>query len=198
MKKFIALLIVGLLLYIVALTAPVFLFLNHLASLPFSADMFEDQFDVSSFAITEGNPQPSASSTTVKIPEEILNARLQKMLTAHQDFLFSIEKINTNISPEIITLKVSADIRIFGFSVHHLILYSEWGLRLSSDKQKQLEVKLVNIHTNHLYSINWADMAHWRRKTECPDGWCALTNSSTLSFEEIALDDNQILLTAHF
>lgn len=203
MKKFLLLLFLALFLYILILVAPVGIFFYSLHSLNFSEKTPAQELSALSLLVVIEEPAESQDEThatesqtqvvTFTIPDEEISAMFYDDLTARQLPGLTLDTVETTISPEMISLTISWHCQFFGYQFYEVTVLSEWLVRFS--EAKVIEVKPTNIHTNHLYSVDWVMAWEYVNRAEKPDGWLALTSFAHMNVQDIVLKDREVALT---
>lgn len=208
MKKALFIILVILVVYVVILVAPVGVFLHQISSLEFSGDALHDQLSaISSISISEDPGEtdvvPTSQALTLTVTDENISTMLYNALIKQKRAFMAVEQVDTNISPEMIHLAISSRYGLFGYLPYETTVFSEWMVKVSPnpsdpDRTSVIEIKPVNIHTNHLYTVNFAKFWKYATKTDVSDGWFALPSSIQFQIQYLILKDHEISLSIAF
>lgn len=208
MKKILVILIPILLICLggLALVAPVGMVMLHVASLPGLSGPFEEQLHLfSHLRLVEEDDQQEkplniVHSITVTLTEEELAGVIYENFSTQSSPLFEITQVNTDISTEMLLIVLDVRYHLFGLSVFTTTISSEWMLRASpafsaSPMPGLVEIKPIDIRTEHLASTNWVDLWDVVFRKKSLDGWTRFPSMSLFHIEDINLGENECMIT---
>ena len=144
------------------------------------------------------------SQITIAIPEEAVEATLRETLTAKALPCISIERVQTDISPEMMSVDLLAQCQVFHWPVSEFHIVTEWQAQANPNVPGEegtslALIKPLDIRTNYLSSINWTRIWNpvWKYifRTETYDGWLDISSAlGTADIQELLLQDREILL----
>jgi len=198
MKKILVLLFLAALTYGLILVTPIGFFFYSLSSLNLSEETLSQELAALATLIVFEEPEKSDTTTsqnqvTFTVSQEGVSDMLFTALSARQYPCLTLKLVEMLIAPEMISLTVSWQCEVFGYQLYKASVFSEWFIRLS--RARIVEIQPDNIHTNHLYSVNWADFWKYVTKTKTSDGWLALSPTAQMHIQELMLQDNKISFT---
>ncbi len=200
MKKTFVIIFVVFVVYAVMLITPVALFFFQLSSLEFEGQALYDQLSaLSALTIVENPGETERTSKhhflTITITDENFSSTLYDALIKQKNSFMRLHLVDTTISPERIHLAISSNYGILGIFPYKTAVFSEWMVRvLDADDVSFVEIKPVNIHTNHLYTVNFAKLWKYVSNTETSEGWLVLPSSSQFQIRDITLEDHELSL----
>ncbi len=201
MKKFLIIVCIILLLYGTFLVTPVGLFFYQLSSLEFSADIFPEEFQtLAALSIVEqsgaGNTENKSRNIMLILTEEDVTPILHNAFRKKEGSFMKVRQVDINISPETIHVVLSSQYGLFGYQFFYTMVISEWMVRVypESSPAGHIEIKPLDIHTNHLYTVNWAKIWDTVMKTDRTDGWLALPSSSRVRIYELTLKEHEVFI----
>lgn len=168
MKKILFLLLVAVLLYGAFLLAPVGIFLFQVSSLEFSDNAVYDQLAaLTSLTVIENTDEiePAPQAVTVTLTEENLEYILTRAFRSKENMVLHINLLRTEISPDLIFLEITYQYGWGKYGSFEATLFSQWLVDIfppqtAMQKSNRIGVMPVELHTNHLYSVNLAEI--WR------------------------------------
>ena len=137
----------------------------------------------------------------MSITNENMRTMLHHALTKKQNTFIAVNDVDTEISPEMIYLAISSNYGLPGYRPYETTVFSEWMVRMSprspgTAQTHMVEIKPVNIHTNHLYTVNLAKFWPYVTRTRVSDGWFRLPSFPLIQLEDIVLNEHAISIRA--
>jgi len=192
------------------LVAPVVIFLFHVSSLEFSEDIFREYLDTfSTLSVSENtendsNSPNSAHELTVIITEEQVSQMLHAALMKQTSSIVTVNSVHVEVSPEGSRMEISYLYGISGYWPFETTIFSDWLIRTplqspaSNTSVDILQIKPVNIHTNHLYSVDWAEFWPSVSRSKASEGWVNVRIGSGGYIRKFALQEHEFSLNLSF
>ncbi|MBD3305059.1 hypothetical protein GF339_01780 [candidate division KSB3 bacterium] len=207
MKTVLYLLILLLLIAAIGLVfvAPAGLALFQLASLEFPGEAIHEQLQaLTTFSIVEAANETEAEHRrqvlTLTVTDENIQTMLANALSQQDSPFITITDVATIISPEALSLTLTAQYGLFGYGIFDATVFSEWAVKMVEalpEGGNGVAMKPLNIHTDHLYTVNLARLWRYLAHTAKTDGWLLLPSIAPLQLEHLTLDDHQISFSVH-
>ncbi len=210
MKKVFVFLVTALLCCGLYLLIPLGLFGCALYSFDVSQDILLHELNgISPLLMTEKRPEeseePEASVEfiTFSISEEALGEMLFDILKKKQHPLLAVDHIEIQISPEMVSLAISWAYHLLDYQFYQATIFSEWVVRSNAgnsddENTAMIEIKPYNIHSNKLYSVNWADVWQLVNRIKNTDEWFTLfSKKQELPIRDILLQDDQLSINVN-
>lgn len=202
MKKFLFLFFVAVLLYGTFLFAPVGIFLFQASSLEFSDNaLYEQLAALMSVTVIEGTgeTEPSPQAVTVILTEEDLEQVLTRAFNSQDNRFVQVKLVHTEISPDMILLEISYQYGLWEHWFFETTIFSQWLFDIfpplsASEKSNRIGVVPVEVHTNHLYSVNLAQLWPYLVNTIRDDAWLIVPVNAQFQIEDANLHEHELAL----
>lgn len=204
MKKILFLILVLLLLYTAFLLVPVGIFLFQASSLKFSDNVLYDQLTALSSVIVIENTaeaEPSPQTITITLTEEDLEHILIGAFRNKENKYIRVNFIRTEISPDLIEVDISYD---YGWEDYHLFettIFSQWLVDIfpplsQKEKTRRIGIMPLEIHTNHLYSVNLAQLwPYLLKRVSFEEPWLIFPGEHQFQIEDMRLQEHKLSLS---
>ena len=197
-----ALALTGVVGYVTLLLAPIILFWYVLVSLDISHDAWAAQLKtLATVSVVEASDSPAETANRAPVVTLTLSAAdVRRMMIeaviAHQLPLFKLRAASVQIAPEQISLALSWHIKFFDFTAYETTMFSEWTvLAAPAAQDANVIFTPLDLHTNHLYSVNWANLLPYAPNLQIQDGGLHLPLFDELGIHAIALQDREVTVS---
>lgn len=205
MKKILFLIFVVLLLYAAILFAPIGIFLFQASSLEFSDDaLYEQLAALTSVIVIEDvgttEAQPSPQSIIVTLSEEDLEDILTRAFRKQENAFIHVNLVRTEISPDLIELEIFYQYGWRDYRLFEATIFSRWLVDIfpplsESEKSSRIGIMPVEMHTNHLYSVNLAQLWPYLVNTTRENPWLILLGDAQFQIEDLTLLEHELALS---
>ena len=200
MKKLLFLILVAVLLYGVILFAPVGIFMFQASSLEFSDNaLYEQLAALTSVTVIEnaGETNPAPQAVTVTLTEEDLENLLNWAFKRKEHLLLHVNWVHTEISPEMVFLEISYQYGWGKYGSVETTIFSQWLVDIfppqtAGGKSSHIGVMPVEMHTNHLYSVNLAQLWPYLVHTTRENPWLIVPASAQFQLEDMSLQEHEL------
>lgn len=200
MKKFLFLILLAALFYGAFLFAPVGIFLFQASSLEFSDNaLYKQLAALTSVTVIEntGETEPAPQAVTVTLTEEDLENLLTGAFRKKENIFLHVNLVQIEISPDMVLLEISYQYGWGKYGSFETTIFSQWLVDIfppqtAAEKSSRIGLMPVEMHTNHLYSLNLAQLWPYLVHTTRENPWLILPASAQFQLEEMNLQEHEL------